>query len=73
MPLLWESGGTLLASLRRIPLLGRVVPPAQAVRWGVQATYRIQLRRATADSCPSQLCVQAILLDATPGAGAPLF
>jgi hypothetical protein len=73
MPLLRENGHTLLASLRRIPLLGRLVPPAQEVRWGVPATYRVQLRRAAAKSCTSQLCIEAILLDPAPRAGEPLL
>jgi hypothetical protein len=61
------AGDPLLTSLRREPLLGAILPAAQAVVWGAVATYRVQLRTpADAGSCDALPCVEAVLLDATP-------
>jgi hypothetical protein len=69
LPLVWGSGDPLLVSLRRIPLLGRFAPPAQAIRWGARATYRVQLRIVPAAACAALPCVEAIVLDAAPDPG----
>jgi hypothetical protein len=66
LPLVWTGLDPLRAYLRRLPVLGRLVPRAQAVRWGEGAVYRIQLRAAPANSCPDRPCYEALLLDAAP-------
>jgi hypothetical protein len=66
LPLTLEASTPLPPLLRRLPLPSQWVPPPQAVRWGVVATYRVQLRAAHASSCASPPCYQAVLLDAAP-------
>ena len=60
----WGSPDPLLASWRRLPVVGRLVPPPQRPQWGTLAVYRIQL-----PSRPSGLPegADAVLLDAAPG------
>jgi hypothetical protein len=60
----WGAPDPRRAFLRRLPLVGLLVPPQQQAAPGVPATYRIQLRAATADSCAAPPCYQAVLLDA---------
>jgi hypothetical protein len=64
LSLQWGSPDPLLASWRRLPLVGRLVPPRQRPQWGTLAIYRIQL-----PSRPSGLPegADAVLLDAAPG------
>jgi hypothetical protein len=64
LPLAWAGVDPLRAYLRRLPVLGSLAPQAQAVRWGVVAVYRIQLRVAPASSCPDPPCYEAVLPDA---------
>jgi hypothetical protein len=61
----WESD-PLLAALRRLPLVGRLVPGPQVVHWGALATYRARLVAAAAAMCDVAPCYVALLLDATP-------
>jgi hypothetical protein len=63
LPLVLGRASPLLTLLRRLPLAGQLVLPAQAVRWGAVATYRVQLRAAPASACPSPPCYEALLLD----------
>src|SRR2546423_254472 len=55
-----------LAFLRRLPLVGRVVPPPQGVRWGIPAVYRVQLQPTQRSVCVSSPCYEAVLEDAAP-------
>jgi hypothetical protein len=55
-----------LAFLRRLPFVGRVVPPPQGVRWGIPAVYRVQLQPTQRSVCGSSPCYEAVLEDATP-------
>jgi hypothetical protein len=64
LPLAWAGADPLRAYLRRLPVLDRLAPQVQAVRWGAVAVYRIQLRVAPASSCPYPPCYEAVLLDA---------
>jgi hypothetical protein len=66
LPLAWGRPDRVLAFLRRLPQFGRLVPAAQRVRWGVEASYRVQLRELPADACPFAPCYEALLLDAAP-------
>ena len=53
-----------LAFLRRLPLVGRVVPPPQVVHWGIPAVYRVQLQPTQGSVCGSSPCYEAVLEDA---------
>lgn len=55
-----------LSLLRRLPLLGSLAPPAQRLRRGAPATYRVRLRVAPTGLCADGICVTAVLLDAAP-------
>jgi hypothetical protein len=55
-----------LAFLRRLLLVGRVVPPPQGVRWGIPAVYRVQLQPMQRSVCSSSPCYEAVLQDAAP-------
>jgi hypothetical protein len=59
----WGRPDPLLAALRRVPLLGRWVPPPQRLHLGMPAFYRVQLC-APAGAAPG--CAGAVLLDADP-------
>jgi hypothetical protein len=54
------------AFLRRLPLVSRVVPPPQVVRWGIPAVYRVQLQPTQQSVCSSSPCYEAVLEDAAP-------
>jgi hypothetical protein len=59
----WGNADPLLASLRRLPLVGRLAPSPQRPHWGPPAVYRIQL------CCPpvtSSGSADVVLLDADP-------
>jgi hypothetical protein len=56
----------LVAALRGLSLPGVLLPAAQVLHWGVDATYRAQLRAAPADSCLLPPCYEALLPDAAP-------
>jgi len=56
----------LLALLRRLPQVGRLVPAPHAVRWGDVATFRVRLRASANSSCGTGVCYEAVLLDAAP-------
>src|SRR5205085_2935673 len=50
-----------LAFLRRLPLVSRLVPPPQGVRWGIPAVYRVQLQPTQQPACSSSPCYEAVL------------
>jgi hypothetical protein len=56
----------LVAALRRLPLVGRLVPGPLVVRWGALATYQVRLQVAPAAVCDASPCYGALLLDAAP-------
>jgi hypothetical protein len=56
-----------LATMRRLPLIGLLVPTPQQIRWGALTTYRVRLRAAPATICASTPCYEALLLDVGPG------
>jgi hypothetical protein len=57
-----------LAWLRRVPVLGTLLPAPQVLTWGVVATYRVRLQATPESICGSGVCFEALLLDAAPGA-----
>jgi hypothetical protein len=66
LSLAWGAPDLLQASLRHLPLIGRLAPQPQVLHWGGLATYRVRLRIAPADSCSFLPCYEAVLLDAAP-------
>jgi hypothetical protein len=66
MPLSLQWGGAdpLLASLRRLPVVGLFAPPPQRPHWGTTGIYRIQLCCLPSRSTDS---ADAVLLDADLG------
>jgi hypothetical protein len=52
--------------VRRVPLLGGLLPAPQAVAWGWVATYRVELRALAEGPCGGSGCYAAVLLDAAP-------
>jgi hypothetical protein len=72
LPVTGWASDPLLAALRRLPLLGALLPRPQVVRWGALATYRVQLLPVAAGACSVAPCYRALLLDAaldSPGEG----
>jgi hypothetical protein len=68
LPLVPAGPDPLLAMVRRVPLLGDLLPAPQAVRWEEVATYRVELRAAPNEMCGAATCYEALLLDAAPDA-----
>jgi hypothetical protein len=68
LPLTAGAAAPLLAAVRRVPLLWRVLPAPQVVDWAAPATYRVQLLAAPAADCGHPPCFRALLLDAAPDA-----
>lgn len=64
LSLQWGSPDPLLTSWRRLPVVGRLVPPPQRPQWGTLAVYRIQLQ-GRPGGVPGG--ADAVLLDAAPG------
>lgn len=66
LPLARGPADPVLATLRWLPLLGRLAPAPQRPRWGTPAFYRVRLQTLPGSSCAS--CYEALLLDADPSA-----
>jgi hypothetical protein len=64
LPLAWGRQDSVLAVLRRVPLLSGLLPALQAVRWEEVATYRVELRTMPGEPCGTAACYEAVLLDA---------
>jgi hypothetical protein len=64
LPLAVDAAQPLLAGMRRLPLLGRMLPSPQPVQWGAVGTYRVRLEPAPAASCAASPCYAAVLLAA---------
>jgi hypothetical protein len=66
LPLVWAAPDTLLAVVRRVPLLSGLLPAPEAMDWGTVATYRVELRSMPDAGCGAATCYEALLLDAAP-------
>jgi hypothetical protein len=64
LPLAVQSPAPSLTFLRQIPVLGRLLPPAPAIKWDVVAIYRVRLR-ATSCAPISPACYLAVVQDST--------
>ena len=64
--LLLEPGPAdpLAARLRQVPLVNRVLPPPQRLRWQTPATYRLLFQAVPNTTCDGLPCVNACLVDA---------
>jgi hypothetical protein len=63
---------SLLALLRRLPLVGRLVPGPQLLRWGRPAVYRVQVWNAASMSPRKTRHDKAVLLDPAPPGHGPM-
>jgi hypothetical protein len=66
LPLVWAGPNPLLAVVRRVPLLGGLVPVPQVMDWGEVVTYRVELRTTADGPCGAGACYEAMVLDAAP-------
>jgi hypothetical protein len=66
LPLLPQAQRPELALLRQVPLLDRLFPPVQHLRWGEVTRYQILLQTVPSASCGDPQCYRAIVLDAAP-------
>jgi hypothetical protein len=57
---------SLLALLRRLPLVRRLVPGPQLLRWGRPAVYRVRVRGAAGTPPRGTRHYEAVLLDPAP-------
>jgi hypothetical protein len=64
--LVWKDPNPALTIMRRVPLLGSLLPAPQELDWGTVATYRVQLRAVTRGPCSAATCYEALVLDAAP-------
>jgi hypothetical protein len=63
LPLTWSLQSPLLAALRRLPLLGPLLPAPAAPTRTTITTYRVRLRVAPSAVCSSTPCYEALVLD----------
>jgi hypothetical protein len=61
LPLTEEAPNRLVTLLQGVPVLGALVPPAEALHWGAMATYRVQLRAVPTGSCVFLPCYEMLL------------
>ncbi|HZS87645.1 MAG TPA: hypothetical protein VFE42_09190 [Chloroflexota bacterium] len=59
-----EPASALTARWRSLPLLDRLVPAPQRLRWRVPATYRLRFQVVPNTTCDSQPCITPLLVDA---------
>jgi hypothetical protein len=66
LPIVPGDPPPLLATLRRLPLVGLLAPQPQVLVWDRPAVYRVRLRRIDCLSAQDRVCAAAVLLDAAP-------
>jgi hypothetical protein len=62
----WRTLNPPWQFLTHLPLIGRLVPPAQVIHWDTVATYRVQLRKLPAGPQAMPPSYVALLPDAVP-------
>ena len=72
LPLSMGPANPLLAQLRRLPLVGRLVPGPQLLEWGRPAIYRVQIQDVAGTSPNGTRHDAAVLLDPAPPGHGPL-
>jgi hypothetical protein len=72
LPLSMGPANPLLALLRRLPLVGRLVPGPQLLRWGRPASYRVQVQDAAGTSPTGTRRYAAVLLNPAPPGHGPM-
>jgi hypothetical protein len=61
LPLLLPEQPAWLSALRRLPLIGTVVPGPRAVLWGAPATYTVRIQAVANVACGGVGCFEAVL------------
>ena len=72
LPLSMGPANPLLALLRRLSLVGRLVPGPQLLRWGRPAIYRVQVQDAADTPPKGTRHYAAVLLDPAPPGHGPM-
>lgn len=65
LPLVLGAPNSVLAWLRRLPLVGHAMPGPQIVQWGRAGVYRVVVQSAPRQSCATGACYQLEAPDAT--------
>lgn len=63
----WTGPDPLSSFLRRLPVVGTLVPAPQVPHWETVATYRVRFHVPAAGTCPSPSCYEAMVLDSAHG------
>jgi hypothetical protein len=72
LPLSMGPADPLLALLRRLPLVGRLVPGWQVLHWGRPAIYRVQVQDVAGTSRNGAPHYRVLLLDPAPPGHGPM-
>jgi hypothetical protein len=64
LPVLRPAAQPLLSILRRLPLLGALLPAPRVLHAGVVATYRVRVHAIAEGRCGTGVCYQVLLLGA---------
>jgi hypothetical protein len=59
-----QRANLLLAFIRTVPLVGKLLPPGQRLHWGELASHRVQIRDVPLVSCTYWPCYEVVLVDA---------
>jgi hypothetical protein len=61
LPLAWSNASRLVVFLRRLPLLGSIVPAPQQLRWSALAIYRVRVQAKMCGPAQQPPCFEALL------------
>jgi hypothetical protein len=64
LPVRWEPAAPLVSALRRLPLVGRLLPSPQGSTWGAPAIYCVQIQHIRGRRPIN--AYQIVVLDASP-------
>jgi hypothetical protein len=59
-----QEANLLLAFIRTVPLVGKLLPSGQRPHWGELASHRVQIRAVPLVSCTYWPCYEVVLVDA---------
>jgi hypothetical protein len=69
LPLVQHAASRLQMVLRRLPVLDRLTPALQPVRWGVPGVYHVRLEAVSCDVGTTPPCFAAVVVNAVPEPG----